>query len=74
MKKLLIVAATAGLMTLAACQPTATNNTTTVDTNVTVVDEANAAAYNDTTTTAIDNAAPAVDANSTDMNMTGNTM
>jgi len=61
MKKLLIVAATAGLMSLAACQPTATNNTTTVE-NTTIVDEANAAVYNDTmSTTTVDNATPAMD-------------
>ena len=57
MKKILIVAATAGLMTLAACQPTATNNTTTVVDNTAV--EANAAEYNDTTV--VDNAMPAMD-------------
>jgi protein involved in sex pheromone biosynthesis len=69
MKKILIVAATAGLMSLAACQPAA-NNTTVVD-NTTV--EANASEYNDTTVTTVDNAAPA-DANVTTTNTTGNAM
>jgi protein involved in sex pheromone biosynthesis len=71
MKKLLIVAATAGLMTLAACQPTVVNNTTTEN-----VTEANVAIYDnvtETTTTTVDNATPA-DTNMTDMNsMSGNT-
>jgi ABC-type uncharacterized transport system auxiliary subunit len=63
MKKILIVAATAGLMSLAACQPTA-NNTTTVDTNTTV--EANSAVYNTTETpTNVDTAMPAMENSST---------
>lgn len=70
MKKILIVAATAGLMSLAACQPSATNNTTVVE-NVT---EANTAIYeNVTDTTVVDNATP-VDANATTANTTGNAM
>lgn len=75
MKKILIVAATAGLMSLAACQPAANN--TTVDTG----NEANAASYeatNVTETTTVDNAVPA-DANATtttttNTTTTGNTM
>lgn len=70
MKKILIVAATAGLMSLAACQPSATNNTTVVE-NVT---EANTAIYeNVTDTTVVDNATP-MDANATVANTTGNAM
>ena len=74
MKKILIVAATAGLMSLAACQPTANN--TTVDTG----NEANAASYettNVTETTTVDNAMPAMDNTTTMSNTTtttGNTM
>jgi len=74
MKKILIVAATAGLMSLAACQPAANN--TTVDTG----NEANAASYEATnvTETTVDNAMPA-DANATtttttNTTTTGNTM
>jgi ABC-type oligopeptide transport system substrate-binding subunit len=72
MKKILIVAATAGLMSLAACQPTANN--TVVETNTV---EANTAIYDNVTeTTTVDNATPA-DMNSTTTtttNTTGNTM
>lgn len=60
MKKILIVAATAGLMSLAACQPTANN--TTVETNTV---EANTAIYDNVTeTTNVDTAAP-VETNAT---------
>ena len=64
--KILIVAAAAGLMTLAACTPTATNNTTVVE-NVT---EANIAVYENVTDVTM-NAAP--EANVTE-NVTGNAM
>lgn len=70
MKKILIVAATAGLMSLAACQPTANN--TTVDTG----NEANAASYETTNvtteTTNVDTAVPA-DANATTTTTTNTT-
>lgn len=72
MKKLLIVAAAAGLMTLAACQPTATNTTTTDNTTT----EVNASDYNAVATEDVGNAT----ANATDMgnmttsNSTGNAM
>jgi len=69
--KILIVAATAGLMTLAACTPTATNNTTIVEN--TTVEEANVSIYENATETAIDNATPAME-NTADMNATGNAM
>lgn len=62
--KILIVAATAGLMTLAACTPTATNNTTVVEN--TVVEEANVAVYEN-----VGDVAP--EANVTE-NVTGNAM
>lgn len=65
--KILIVAATAGLMTLAACTPTAVNNTTIVE-NVSV-EEANVSVYENAADTAIDNAAPVAE-----MNATGNAM
>jgi protein involved in sex pheromone biosynthesis len=64
MKKLLIVAATAGLMSLAACQPTATNNTTTEN----VTEEANAAVYDNVTETEVDNAMPAMEENTAETN------
>jgi hypothetical protein len=60
--KILIVAAAAGLMTLAACTPTATNNTTTVE-NTT--EEANVAVYENVTETAVDNAMPAMNETTT---------
>jgi len=72
MKKILIVAAAAGLMTLAACQPTATNTTTTDN----MATEANASDYNAVATTGVDNVtANATDmGNMTDTNMSGNAM
>jgi protein involved in sex pheromone biosynthesis len=67
MKKVLIVAAAAGLMTLAACQPTATNNTTVVE-NTTVIE--NVTDIDVVSNTTVDNAVAPVDANVTE----GNTM
>jgi len=55
MKKVLIVAAAAGLMSLAACTPAATNNT--------AEPEANAAAYDSATDNEVDANAVAPDAN-----------
>lgn len=74
MKKIIIVAATAGLMSLAACQPAANN--TTVDTNAV---EANAATYdmNATETTNVDTATVGNTTTTTTSNTTtttGNTM
>ncbi|NML05359.1 hypothetical protein [Sphingomonas sp. G-3-2-10] len=66
MKKVLIVAAAAGLMTLAACQPTATNNTTVVEN--TVVE--NVVDIDVVSNTTVDNAVAPVEANVTE----GNTM
>jgi hypothetical protein len=70
MKKIIIVAATAGLMSLAACQPTANN--TTVETNTV---EANAATYdmNVTETTNVDTAMPAGNVTATTSNTTTTT-
>ena len=70
MKKVLIVAATAGLMMLAACTPAATNNTATDN-----GDEANMAVYNEVEPLPVDNSTNAVDAgNMADMNSSGNAM
>lgn len=80
--KILIVAATAGLMALAACTPTTTNNTTVME-NVTF-EEANTAMYGNDTAMPMDNSMssemPATETNSGAMmdssdNMSaGNTM
>jgi hypothetical protein len=72
MKKVLIAAAAAGLMTLAACTP-ATNNTT----EAANVEEANAMAYDNLATETVVDANATVDANAADtadMNMSGNSM
>lgn len=50
MKKVLIVAAAAGLMTLAACSPSATNNATEATNDA----EANAGAYDDAANATVD--------------------
>ncbi len=61
MKKVLIVAAAAGLMTLAACTPAANN---TAEANV--AEEANASAYDNLASeTVVDANATVVDANAT---------
>jgi hypothetical protein len=73
MKKVLIVAAAAGLMTLAACTPSATNNTVAAN-----VEEANAADYDNLAGETVVDANATVDANASDatgdMNMAGNAM
>jgi hypothetical protein len=70
MKKVLIVAAAAGLMTLAACSPAATNNTA----EPANVEEANAMVYDNLATDAVVDANATTDANMADMNMSGNSM
>jgi hypothetical protein len=71
MKKVLIAAAAAGLMSLAACTPPAANNTAEAN-GV----EANAAIYDDTANLGTENAMVdnMSEGNVADMNMSGNAM
>lgn len=66
MKKVLIVAAAAGLTALAACTPSNTNNTTIVNDTDVIVNDVN---VDVNSTTVVDNAVAPIEANVVEANV-----